>query len=795
MAFDRFLIAPFTEDSGLTTNAKAWQIPDNAFSVMDNVYVWRGRVVKRFGSRYMGSGSSVTVTDPLKSRFRIAIGTTDGNGEFAFGGTFPTGVVVEDGCAFSAGTAVFYVPTVPIVVGNQTTLSTDTNSVGTLRLNSTGPNVYQFRLVGVNPAIATQTIYFYPAQPVMGLGQYEFTDINNYKTIGFDTEYAYEWTNATGWTLSNNSPLWHGNDTNFFWVCNGRFVNSSLNGLINALFVTNFYVVNKNGAGNVNDDQIHYYDGTTWTAYTPYLNPGAANPPGTGPFVRTCLMIVQFKGRIVLLNTIENDGTGGGGVNTNFPQRARWSSLQNPFAVNAWYVVGATDNAGNLGTQGTGFADAPTAEAIVGCTFIKDRLIVFFEESTWELAYNGNPQNPFEWQKINTELGSMGARSTINFDKAALVIGETGVNSCNGQNVARIDQKIPQEIFKVANKAAQTARICGIRDYYNEIVYWAYPETDQPSTQPYPTRVLMYNYENKTWSQADDCITAFGYFDNQQRVTWADLSGTWEEWKGPWNTGLVGENTRQVIAGNQQGFTFIIDTDGYNSTRNAGVLQITDMSLVATGIQMVIYDHMLKDGDYIYVENASGVVLEGYKIYEVKVSTKDIIIATYPASVVSEYGFYPTYEDLGAGYQGGATAARVSNYRIKSKQWNPYDKDGRNVYVAKIDFCVERTDYGEVIVAYAPSSSERDMLVDGEASTALVGTGVLDMKPYPVLYAPLEQFQDRLWHPIYLQVDGQCLQIYITMTPLQICTPTIAFSDFQLHGLVLHTMPTTNRFQ
>lgn len=794
MAFDRFLIAPFTEDSGLTTNAKAWQIPDNAFSQMDNAYVFRGRVQKRFGSRYMGSGSSVTVTDPLKSRLRIAIGTTDANGEFAFGGTFPTGVLVEDGCSFSAGGVVFYVPTVPLVVGNETTLSTATGtSTGTLRLNSTGPNVYQFRIVGVNLAIATQTIYFYPAQPVMGLGQYDFSEINNFRTLGFDTQYAYQWTNANGWTLSSGSPLWHGTDTNFFWTCNARYINAGLTAMTNALFTTNFYVVNKNGAGSANDDPLYYYDGTTWTAYVPYLNPNGG-AVGTGPFVKTALMIVQFKGRLVLLNTVENDGSAAPGVNTHFPQRARYSADEDVFSASAWYTLGAFDVVPNIGTT-AGFKDAPTAEQIVSCTFIKDRLIVFFEESTWELAYTGNEQDPFTWQKINTELGSMGTFGTIPFDKASLTIGETGVNSCNGQNVQRIDQKIPQEIFKVANKPVQTKRICGIRDYYNEVVYWAYPEADQLSTQPYPTRVLMYNYENKTWAQVDDCITAFGYFDNQQRITWADLSGTWEEWKGPWNAGLVGENTRQILAGNQQGFTFIIDTDGYQSSRNAGVLQVTEMSLVPEGIQMTIYDHMLKDGDYIYIENASGVVLEGFKIYEVVVSSKDIIIATYPEEIVNTYGFYPTYEDLGAGYQGGATAARVSNYRIKSKQWNPYDKDGRNVYISKIDFYIERSDYGEVAIVYSPSSSELNMVTEGNATSALVGTGVLDMKPYPIEYAPLEQFQDRLWHPVYLQVDGQCVQIYITMTPLQICTPTIAFSDFELHGLVLHTMATTSRFQ
>ena len=48
--------------------------------------------------------------------------------------------------------------------------------------------------------------------------------------------------------------------------------------------------------------------------------------------------------------------------------------------------------------------DAATQEAIVSAEFLKDRLIVYFERSTWELVYTGNQIYPFTWQKINTEL-------------------------------------------------------------------------------------------------------------------------------------------------------------------------------------------------------------------------------------------------------------------------------------------------------------------------------------------------------------------------------------------------------
>ena len=792
MAYDRFLIAPFDENSGLTTNARPWQIPDNSWATMQNANVFRGRIRKRFGSRYIGSGSNVTITGPLTSRLRIQVGTIGAP-------TSPVpGNVFQPGQMFSAGSQLFTVTITGTPAAMQATgpgTGTFNTTTGAFALAATG-------LAGGTP------IYFYPAMPVMGLWQYEFTAINNFTSFGFDIQFAYIFTN-NAWQLSNNSPTWNGNDTNFFWAYNWVGPNSGATGLIRALFVSNFQVTNPNGVGTATDDPIYYWNGTTWTSYLAYLNPGAANAPATGPFVQTALIIVPFHGSLILLNTIENDGTSSYGNNIQYVNRARWSTIGSPFAVNAWYPIGAADNAGNIGIA-AGFADASTLEAIVSAEFIKDRLIVYFEESTWELVYNGNYQAPFEWQKLNTELGSMATFSTIAFDKAILTVGEVGIHSCNGSNVTRIDQKIPDQVFSISNPAAETQRICGIRDYYNEMVYWSFPQQNQISAQPYPSQVLVYNYQNQTWSFNDDTITAFGYFDGTPALQWQNLQGTWEEWTSPWNSGDIAQQTRQIIGGNQQGFTFAIDTESENATRGAGVLQITTMTAVANGIQMTIYNHMFgvddNNGDYIYVENAEGTggfALNGFRIYSVIYVDQNTIIATYPESVYETYGYTPTFTGT---YKGGGTAARVSNYNLYSKQWNPYDKDGTNVYIAKIDFAVIATPVaiydtpngmittgGQFMVNYSPSSTPLDSIAAGMASNALMGTGTLETTPY-ALY-PLEAFQNRLWHPVYLQTEGECVQINIYLSPLQICTPAIAFADFQIEGLVLYSKKTSDRFQ
>lgn len=776
MAYDRFLIAPFDENSGLTTNMRPWQVPDQAWTQMDNAYVFRGRVRKRFGSNYMGVG-------PLSSRLRTslasggaAVGITNSSGSATGNVRAITGnstLPLNQGQFFSIGTQLYTVSSA--LTGVQSMLTTS----GTATFNlTTGDYV----ITGSSAHLTT--IYFYPSLPVMGIAQYEFSSINNYSTFAFDTQFAYTFVNGF-WSRSGTgtTPIWHGPDNNFFWSVNWVGLDQAVTTLTRALFVTNFYAVNPNGAVTVTDDNIWYFNNSSWQEFVPYFAPTGASL--TGPYVNTCLIILPFHGRLLLFNTIETDPNGV--TNTNYVNRVRYSFVGSPFWNNSFYQTGQSDTDGGSQSLGTtaGFLDAATLEAIVSARFIKDRLIVYFEESTWELAYTGNEQQPFEWQKLNDELGSMATFSTIPFDKALLTIGETGVHSCNGSNVQRIDQKIPGQIFEISNPSAEVERICGIRDYFSEMVYWSIPESKQDPNQVYPSRILAYNYQNQTWSFNDDCITAFGYYDGQGTLTWATVQGTWEEWNSTWDTGITDKQVRQIIAGNTEGFVFIIDTE---VSVNAAVLQITTMTDFSGGIELTIINHMLKDGDYIYITGAQGVVLNGLAIYVVLYIDKNTILAYYP----SEIHTAPTFTGT---YTGGGVVARVSNYNLYSKQWNPYDKDGHNVYIPKIDFAVMRTEFGEVTVDYSPSSSPLSTINDAAASNSLTGTSVLETHPYPVNLYPLEQSQQRLWHPIYFQTDGECIQINIYMSPTQICTPNIAFSDFEIEGMIIYSQPASNRLQ
>lgn len=792
MAFDRFMIAPI--NTGLETDQKPWIIPDDAFAQLDNAYIFRGRVRKRFGSELMGSGWSSPATAPLFSRFRVQVGTVG-----APASPVP-GAVGAIGQQFSVLDEIF-----TVVVANGATLHT---GASTMTFNTaTGA----FVLTNNSAFPGATPIWWYPALPVMGLTNYEVGAINNQPSYGFDTNFAYVFAGGfwqrsfTTTSTPSNVPTFHGTNSDFFWASNWQGITANLQ----SLFVTNDFVNNPNGSGIVTDDPIWTFDGTTWSPYS-YLSNLVANPTNAQPltvtrtgtngtiitnYIQQAKIILPFKDRLVMLNTIENNANGADQYNNNtttgntparyltstnmsFAQRCRYSHNGSPFAANAWLEPNLTYQPAVGGpiftADGAGFIDAPTDEQIISAEFIKDRLIVYFERSTWELVYTQNQVLPFVWQKINTELGSEAKLSSVPFDKVVLTIGTTGVHACNGANVERIDSKIPDQVFQIRSTNDGIDRVAGVRDYFTEMVYWTFPVSNAPSnSSTYPTKVFIYNYKNGSWAFNDDCITAWGYFEQQGGKTWANSLETWMIANFAWNSGTIQAEYRQVIAGNQQGFVFIIDSE---ESRNAPVMQITNM----VGSTLTIINHSLNVNDFLLIENGQGSTnLNGIIVQVTGLVTTNSITISIPA--------------LGV-YTGGATAARVSRINILSKQWNPYVDKDRNFYLSKIDFLVDNEGgAAEVFVDFMPSSTELSMTAFGAATGALLGTNVLSTAPYPLNNQ--EVYQERLWHPVYFQAEGNGIQINITLNDAEMLDSSISLEDFELHAMTLYTTPTTSRLE
>ncbi len=757
MAYDRFLIAPI--EVGLEKDLKPWLLPDDAFQELNNAYVFRGRVRKRFGTRQSGNATG-DVTASLSSRLRLAFTATDGSGN-------ASGLVglakIKVGQIFSIGSTIYTVT----VLGTPATLLSSDLTTTTATLNTT-TGAYNF--VG---APAGEVVYYYLSEPVMGLDQYYSGSINNQPAFAFDTRYSYKYTSGSWIKFGPASTWWHGSNSDFFWSCNFDGANQDKE----ALFVSNFFVTNKSGAKDAtNDDPIWYWDGTNWIPFSPTYT--KFFPATAGDYVLTAKLIIHFKDRLLLLNTIERDAADAN--NYHYQMRCRFSHNANPFdAAHTAYI-----EPNQTGYSGGGWIDAATEEEIISAEFIKDRLIVYFERSTWELAYTGNQILPFVWQKLNTELGSEATFSSVPFDKMVLTMSNTGIHACNGSNVERIDSKIPDDVFSVRNKNDGVKRVAGIRDFDTELVYWTFPSSDAYSTATtYPNRVLVYNYKNASWAYNDDCFTTFGYFEQQDDRIWANALQTWAECDFTWNSGVVQSDSRRIIAGNHQGFVLIIDP---GIAKNEQSMYITNVTFPLSDIaQMTIYDHTLQDEEFIKVYNATfnmggTIVVVPSVIGKVLVDDKD--------SIFFDISLLPGI-DSSAVYMGAGTVARVSNISIISKQWNPYIDKGRGVFLGKAIFAVERTAAGQLTINYSTSGSNLDMISEAQGTGTQIGTNILDTYAYPL--NAMEITQNRLWHPVYLQAEGETVQLNMYLSDEQMMDESTAECDFQVEGIILFTQPTS----
>jgi hypothetical protein len=622
------------QKEGLVKDRDAFVLADDAYQDLENIYQWRGRLRRRVGYdllgrlrrifegvAYLTSGSSpwsfnlltisgyisainiggaptVVITTPfahgLSNGDEVAIsgvvGTTELNGNtytianvtattfevtqagpsaYTSGGFWYSDRSLstqEPDASLECGSFEMTIDGETITDNGDGTLTGDASATGTINY-ATGA----ITITGATASVATTlTIGYFPGLPVMGLPQRNLDAINAEQTVAFDTRYAYKFNNTSNKFDELSPPtIWTGVDSDFFWSVNYWQTSD------NAQY---FWTTNFSGTSG---DPIRIYDGTLWHDLAPVVD-------STNSFFQ-CRIILPYKGRMVALNTFE--GSTGSGLSgaLQYPQRARWSQNGAPFTSVAAGTAPTAANEWLSDVKGRGgYVDCPTNEHIISAEYIRDTLVVGFERSTWVLRYTGNEILPFQWERINRELGSESTFSMVAFDQGVLSVGDKSINSCNGNSVERIDENIPDEVFQIHNRGSDgPLRVHGIRDFYERLVYWTFPDASTSAT--YPDRLLVFNYHNKTWAIFTDGFTAFGEYQRFNDITWADLTETtWEAANFSWVTAKLQSQFPNIIAGNQQGFVEVL----FQKESNDESLFIKDVT-AGTPVSLEVPNHGL----------------------------------------------------------------------------------------------------------------------------------------------------------------------------------------------------------
>lgn len=722
---------------------------NDAFPVLENAYLFRGRIQRRSCFFHVGEDG----------RLKGVVGTTDGAGSITLlDGTVSGGI--------PSGVAQFVI--------NGDTLS-DPGGASPVALLSSGPTTGTLnRATGVltTNAIAAPVTYF-PGLPVMGLRILDDPSaINDERLIAFDTRYSYLFNSGTNVfdminTFANtaNTFVWTGTDSDLFWTTN----------YFSAFWATNnnagFHAA-QNASPVAEKDGIRWYGtvsaSTGWRNFNPGLN-GTASVAAT-QFLTGGLIILPYKNRLVVLNTLEGPDLA---TSIRYPQRARWCQNGTPFYGDFPDNTSAETLSWSESVIGRGgWVDAPTGESIVSAEFIKDTLVVYFERSTWQLVYTQNPYLPFVWQKINTELGAESTFSQVPFDRGVYGIGNDGVITTDSVNVVRIDQNIPDEVFNIQNKNNGVKRVYGIRDYTSQLVYWTIPvdyyfDGSSPSYEvTFPNKVLLYNYLDGSWAEFKDSFTCFGYWQQFSDLTWATYQSTWESSNLTWSSSALLSRFNDVIAGNQRGFVFIY-SQMLNIGQNATSLTVSNITAATRNI--FCPDHNLVNGDYIMFSGITGITSTGAGpndvIYKVISATVDNFVVDVPPGTIDTWS---------GTYEGGGFIQVIPNIFIQTKEFNPFYQSGKSVRVNYIDVMTDRTDNGEFTANFYTSSNEDEPIEE------------TIMPTFPEPPASFSAKQTRIWHRIYSNAFGSFFQNVITLSDAQMRDLDIQSSDIRIHALLYH---------
>ena len=768
---------------GLRADIKPYLMPEQAFSSIENAYVWRERVKKRECFEFVGrlrrqltavtvdiNGNPITITLTLASpnTFNLftllGLSASEPNAQIQPGtGTAPIDIVIDaQTLTDNTGTGVFTVAP----AGNITAAS----------INYATGNITIIFTAGTGALAVAITMFYYPGLPVMGIWQREVAAINDEPTLFFDTKYCYIFT-SPNFDEFLPGTTWAGTDSDFFWSSNYRGIEAS-----DRLFFTTNFV---NNAAN----PMRYTDGGTWTNFYPVVSESAAGNPATRRIITSARIIIPYYGRLLLMNTWEGDADNAGnptyGTPRNFYNRCSFSQIGNPLEV---YNKTATPKTGAFAIDifgKGGFIDAPTDEQIISAYFVKNTLIVLFERSTWQLRYVGEYGLPFLWERVSSDFGSESTFSGVVFDDGIAAIGDRAIISANPVTATRIDPQIPDFVFTILNDADGVKRVNGVRDFQRELVFWAYPDSNSLGPgQYFPNKVLVFNYKNNTYSIFDDNVTFFGTLQPTGNITWNNTDILWENTEIKWDDVDNQSKFPRIVAGNQQGF---VGYYGYTRPDEQS-LMIQGFNNTSPTIQLVSANHNLQSismnfniqsGEIIKITNAKfsgadpGFNNQFYEVQYLTVNTVNLYIWNGTDFVNCTLD--------GSTYVGGGTITVYPRLFLLSKDFNPYLDKGGQLKLSYIDFLFDASEVENavsiILFANASAAVEANLLTGNK--------GIETSLPSP-FYVPASEYA---WHRFYATVAAQFVRVAITYNDTLMATDSTHAEGMTLNAYTLWVRP------
>lgn len=529
-------------------------------------------------------------------------------------------------------------------------------------------------------------------------------------------------------------------------------------------------LTNNGDPANDGLDPIRWFDGfgatLGWVNYCPPTS-NLAQPE----YLVGATTILPFKGRLCFFGpyTITS-----GGIPKFYSDQVLFSAAGSPFYAGSTnpfssgqQITPSTQRANffypqtfftNTGGANGGLEPSGISQQIVTTSYNEDVIIVDFETQKAKLTYSNNDNDPFFFQKINSELGGESTFSVISLDTGMLSAGNYGLTMTTQFSAQRIDLQIPDYIFSFSALNFGSERVTALRDYRNEFVYFTFPYGQNPYR--FPNQTLLYNYRENTWAVFEENYTHYGTFRNTA-LTWATIYTaypTWSSWTVPWNSGFTQQRYPAVIGGNQQGFVMIKD-DGIQEEPSGLIQAISGNTITST-------DHCLLNDDYVLITG----VLTLDSMNNPQPNNLNNTVRLVSQSMTAQFNFdgdpLLLTNKSAATYVGGGEFTRLSIPIIRTKQFPIFWGDGRKTRVGLQKYLFQRTSNGSVTV---------NIYVDQDLGT-IANQGPI----FPAIAPPNSSLIYTDYLPTYAQSYPQLIQLQSLGNQGNGALTTLAFNILSL---------------
>lgn len=536
-------------------------------------------------------------------------------------------------------------------------------------------------------------------------------------------------------------------------------------------------------------DGIKYYLGDPtgdltkgWVNFAPPLS-NSANPS----YLVGAKIIIPFKNRLLFFGTwTQTSAAANATFNPNQLVACQNGTAFYTTPVPPNQIADVTSYYQNVVGKGLRL-NAPLSQEIISANLNHDVIIVDFETLPLKLYSTGDDSAPFLYQDISSEFGGQSTFSTVALDAGVMGIGPYGFKMTTQVSSQRIDLQIPDQVFNISKENHGSNRVVSVRDFRNEFVYWTFPVNGDfvnnvsQINWVYPTTTLAYNYRENCWSTFTQNITAYGSFQFGSFQTWATIGKTfptWRSWAVPWNYGGSQAQFRYVCYGNQQGFVFLNN----ETTSEPQSQYISDIAVTT------IYSpkHGLNDGDFVLFQDIQGTgvipFLNG-QIYKIQAK------ATQPDFFVILPDFGQPIPGVGDVYTGGGTYSRLSNVIIQTKQFPIYWAQSRKVRIGTQYYLFETTETGQVTIDLYVNQCNTLPANSPAYSSFLPYSNILQTCAEGGDLNLIQGDQDQIWHQMNTSVQGDTIQVGITLSDTQMRNLGFTESEITLYGFAIKTYP------